>query len=74
MSKECSNTHMTINDFLVNFPFIQELKTGYSPYRSAGFFGFYLKGNTDKTLDMVMLVQSWLEQFILNLSNSLIFF
>ena len=61
---------MTITDFLKNFPFIQEFKTGYSPYRSAGFFGFYLKGSPEKTLDMVILLQSWLEQFIINLSKS----
>jgi hypothetical protein len=65
---------MTINDLLKNFPFVQELKTGYSPYRSAGFFGFYLKGNSDKTMDMIMLLQSWLEQFILNLSRFICLF
>ena len=69
MKENTLTTQMTITDFLKNFPFVQEFKSGYSPYRCAGFFGFFLKGSPDKTLDMVMLVQAWLEQFILNLSN-----
>ena len=61
---------MTITDFLINFPFVQEFKSGYSPYRYAGFFGFFLKGDSEKTFDMIMLIQNWLETFINNISKN----
>lgn len=69
LTGESSTSQMTITDFLKQFPFVQEFKSGYSPYRNAGFFGFFLKGSPDKTFDMIMLLQAWLEQFIINLSN-----
>ena len=63
---------MTITDFLKFYPFIEELKTSYSPYRRASFFGFYLKGDPKYTMDMIQLMQNWLEQFILNLGRLII--